>query len=65
MEIRLLGDLGAERVDDDQLAAGAHGAADAADEMQIGDGRVVAPDDVERGALGEFGRDAGHGAVGS
>ncbi len=64
MQIRLLGDLGAQRVDDDQPAARALGPANAAHEVQIGGGRVVAPDDVELGVLGEFGRASGDGAIG-
>ena len=36
----------------------------AAHQMQVGDRRVVAPDDVQRRVLGELRRAAGHGAIG-
>ena len=63
MQIGLLGDLGAQRVDHHQPAAFTLRPADAAHEVQIGDRRVVAPDDVELGVLGEFRRAPGDGAV--
>ncbi len=47
VQIRLLGDLGAQRIDHHQPAALALRPADAAHQMQIGDRRVVAPDDVQ------------------
>ena len=31
--------------------------------MKVGNGRVVAPDEIELGGLGKFGRASGHGAV--
>src|SRR5208282_3153718 len=65
MQIRLLGDLCAKRVDDDQLAAPALCPANGPDEVQVGDRRVVAPDDIELGVLGEFGRASGYGTISS
>ena len=50
MQVRLLGDLAAQRIDHHQPAALALGRPDVAHEVQIGDGGVVAPDDVELGA---------------
>ncbi len=64
MQIGLLGDLRAQRIDHDKPAALAFGLADAADEMHVGDRRVVAPDDVELGVFGKLGRASGHGAIG-
>ncbi len=64
MQIRLLGDLRAQRVDDHQFAARALCFANAPDKMKIGDRRVVAPDDIELGVLGELRRASGHGAIG-
>src|SRR6516225_10248563 len=65
MEIGLLGDLGAQRVDDHELAAGALRLANAPNEMKVGDRGVVAPDDVEFGVLCELRRASGYGAVGA
>src|SRR6516225_4613371 len=63
MEIGLLGDLGAQRVDDHELAAGALRMANAPDEVKVGDRGVVAPDDVEFGVLCKLRRASGYGAV--
>jgi hypothetical protein len=65
MEVRLRGDLGAQRVDDRQPGAPALGAPDAAHEVHVRHRRVVAPHDVEPGMLGEFRRAAGHRAIGA
>ena len=65
MEIRLPGNLGAQRVDDDEPAAGPTCPSDRADEVQVGDGRVVAPDHVQRRGLGQFRRTSGHRAIGA
>jgi len=64
MQIRLLGNLRAQRVDDHQLAARALCFANAPDKMKIGDRRVVAPDNVELGVLGELRRASKYGAIG-
>src|SRR6266446_8710860 len=64
MQIGLLGDLRAQWVDDHQLAARALCFANAPDNMKIGDRRVVAPDDIELGVLGELWRASGYGAIG-
>src|SRR5919204_3401298 len=65
MEIRLLGDLSTQRIDDDELAGRALCFADLPDEVEIGNRRVVAPDDIELCVPGEFGRATGNEPVGS
>ena len=65
MQIRLLGDLGAQRIDDDQLAARALGEAHATNKMNIRDGRIIAPDDIKVGTPGELGRASRDRAIGS
>ena len=64
MQVSLLGDFGAQRVDNDQPAAGPLGLANTPHEVQIGGRRIVAPDDVELSVLGEFGRAPGNAAIG-
>jgi len=63
VQLGLLGDLCAQRVDDDEPAALALRFPDLANQMQVGDGRVVAPDDVERGVRRRLRPDAGHRAI--
>jgi hypothetical protein len=63
MQIRLLGDLGTQWVDHHKPSAFTLRPAEAAHEVQIGDRRVIAPDDIELGVLGEFRRAPGDGAV--
>jgi hypothetical protein len=65
VQIGLFGDFGAQRIDHNKPTTLAFGAADAAYEVQIGNRRVVAPNDVEFSVLGEFGRHSGHRAIGS
>ena len=65
MQIGLLGDLGAQRIDDGEPTAAALRLPDAAYEMHIRHGRVVAPDEVELGIFGEIGRAARHRAIGA
>ena len=63
MEIRLLGDLGAQRVDDRQPGALPLRPPDKPDQVDVRHRRVVAPDDIELRMLGEFRRAAGRRAI--
>jgi hypothetical protein len=65
VQIGLLGDLRAQRIDDGQPAALSHRGADVAHQMQIGDRRIVAPHDVERGVLRRLRSDAGYRTIGA
>src|SRR5205807_8891256 len=56
--------LGAQRTDARQPAAAPLGAPDAADEVHIRNGGVIAPYKVELGVLGKFGRATRHRAIG-
>ena len=61
MQVGLCGNLGAQRVDHDQFSPGAHRSPDATHQMQIGNGRVVAPHHVQPRVLCMLWRTAGHG----
>jgi len=65
VQIGLLGDLRAQRIDDRQPAALSHRGADLAHQMQIGDGCIVAPHDVERGVRRRLRSDAGYRTIGA
>ncbi len=65
MQIGLFGDLGAQRIDHHEPATFAFRLAHAAHDMQVGDGRVVAPHDIEFRVLGKLRRASGNGAVGA
>ena len=65
MQVGLLGDLGAQRIDHHQLPALALRLPDAAYQMQVGDSRVVAPHHVQLRVRGELRRAAGNGAIGA
>ena len=58
MEVGLLGDLGAQGIDDNEFATLPQTHANLAHEMQVCDRRVVAPDDRQFGVLGRLGTDA-------
>ena len=64
VQVGLLGDLDAARVDHDQLAAGAPHALDQRRDVQVGPGDVVAPGDHEPRLRDLLGPDAGRGAEG-
>ena len=62
MEVRLFSDLGAQGIDDNEFSTFPQALADLAYQMQVGDRRVVAPDD-QLGVLGRLGADARDQAV--
>ena len=65
MKIRLLGDLGAHRVDHYEATATPLGYPNIPHQMQVRDGGVVAPDHVELSIRSRLGADPRNQAVGA
>ena len=65
MKVCLFSNLCAQRIDDDQSPTSPFRGSDVAHKMEVRDGRVVTPDDIEFGFRRYFRPDPGSDAVGA